>query len=149
MTINELVDAVVAQVKAASTTQLALTSVYKGDWPARRDDRAISVVWLGAGEDPLAINDVFADTHRVMLIVRMPVRDPAGATAAGTWYGYFLDLCQEVRDLFTTVANRTLTAGGENAYRAAIIDDSAGYDAEAEQETLAYSLTIRWEAPQD
>ncbi len=151
MTINELVDAVVVVLKAGSTTQLALAQVYKGEQDSSRATRSVCVLWLGAGELPMAIGDVFADTHRVMLICRMPLRDPAttSPTAAGTWYGYFLDLCQEVRDLFSTAANRSLTAGGEKTYKAAIVEDSAGFDAAAEEEWLAYSLTIVWHGPQD
>jgi len=151
MTINELVDGLVGVLQAVASTQMAQAKVYKGDQRGARGPREISVVWLGAGESH-GFNNEFSDEHRVMLIARMPCADPAetSPTAPGTWYGYFLDLCQELRDAVTTVATRTLTAGGEQFQRLEITGDECGYDAgQGADEMWMYTVTLTVQAPQD
>jgi hypothetical protein len=149
MTSNELTDAAIALLKAGATTQLALTKVYKCAQQARRGVRTIEVVWLGSAETPVAMTNIYQDEPRLEFLFRMPVRDPDQTVTEDGWYTNFLALIQEVRDLLTTAANRSLTAGGETAFRARIIDDASGFDAEADEETWLYTMTVQWDIQQD
>jgi len=112
--IKNVLNAVVAKVQSATSTRLNGVPVYKGDAPGWKGDRAIFVLYAGASEEGAQLSNGWWGVHSVLVELRWSQGDSTGATGGGDWYDQFLEACEELNVLLSSVAARTMTdAEGE------------------------------------
>ncbi len=152
MTLHALLDAVVAALQGGTTTYLSQSRVYVGLPAAVRNARCIAVYPVEGVEEAQTItaSAAFADNHTIHVEITCPEKDPDGVTAAGDWFGEFLDLAEEVKRVLR--ANRRIAdADGETAYKARLAGWEFGIDQEQHDppRTMVCRFTVEWQVAQD
>ncbi len=152
MNLKDLIDAIVLALRSATSTHLLASAmrVYKGDMPGWRAVKGIFVVWAEAGERSRGIGkEMFGNTHTVNVYVVQPVRDDTGTVAAADWYDDFLELVQEVWDVFTPRTQRALADTlGNLAWKLQIGATIFGFSDESGREYWQANIPLVYEVPQ-
>jgi len=150
ISIKNAFNAVVSALQAATSTHLAGVNVYKGDNSDWKGAKAIFVMWTGSEEEGAAIGNNWWMTHRFLVEVRQVQRDSTGAVADGDWYDDFLELCEEVNLVFSSLDGRSITDA--NSLKASHVGKtiSAGYGDNVGKTNMLccqFDLTVQVDMP--
>jgi hypothetical protein len=154
MTVDKLLDAVVAAIRAATTTHLVATNmrVYKGYPEQMPKSRTICVFPASGAWMPIIIGAEYTNDIAVGIYIQCPVVDDATTSknTAAQQYSEFLEITEEMKILLASnTCQRLVDTGGDRTYRVQTITWKYGWpeDPVDRRKLYACEFEVVWRVP--